>query len=402
MLWRGFRSPNYWARMSERFGRYTFQKLPSSIWVHAVSVGEVQAAIPLVKRLQQLFPDETIVFTTQTPTGSERVIKIFSDSVVHCYVPFDVPLVVNRFIKHINPRLALIMETEIWPHSYAACYKRNIPIVIASARISPRSIDSYTRFKFLFQSTLKQVRLIAAQTSRDARRFELLGAQTDKVKVIGNLKFDFMFVPSNLQEKGREYHELNFKQRPVWIAASTHEGEESLILKVHQNLLIDYPELGLILVPRHPERCGHVESLIQNAGLSYYKRTDSEAKLDTQVLLVDTLGELPMFYAASDIAFVGGSLVDIGGHNLLEPAALSIPIIVGPHTFNAPEISEMLEEVGALDTVDCQNALQSAVANLLGDPQMAKLAGNAGKEVIAENYGALDKLVAEVILILDK
>jgi len=401
MLWRGFRTRGYWHRFSERFGIYKFSRLKQSIWVHAVSVGEVQAAVPLVKRLQHLYPNENIVVTTQTPTGSERVQKLFSDSVVHTYIPYDAPFIVRRFIRHMQPRLAIIMETEIWPHLYAECNKNSVPIIIASARISPRSIDSYERFKFLFKGTLNQVKLIAAQTSRDAERFLSLGAAAKRVRVIGNLKFDFMFVPSNLQEKGQEYYQTHFSGRPVWIAASTHEGEEEIVLEVHKKLLETFPGLLLILAPRHPERSSQVVNLINQKKLNFYKRSTRESpNSQTQVLLLDTLGELPMFYAASNLAFVGGSLVPIGGHNLLEPAALSIPILVGPHTFNAPEISEMLEEVGALEGVNNQGDFQSSVIALLKDPALAKLAGSAGKEVVAENYGALDKLLAEIEIIL--
>lgn len=403
MLWRGFRSPEYWERMSERFGRYSFAKLTSSIWVHAVSVGEVQAAIPLVKRLQDQYPEHSIVFTTQTPTGSQRVKEVFSDSVVHCYVPYDVPLIVRRFLRQIKPKITIIMETEIWPNIYAACFDAGVPIVVASARISPRSIASYERFKKLFHNTLQRVELIAAQTSRDAQRFISLGAPIDRVKVIGNLKFDFIFVPSNLQEKGKEFHQLNFADRPIWIAASTHEPEENLVLEIHQKLLNEFPHLGLILVPRHPERFQHVENLIKKFGLKYAVRSRGLSPENVpQVLLVDTLGELPMFYAASNIAFVGGSMVTVGGHNLLEPAALSIPIIVGPHTFNAPEISEMLEEVGALEVIHTPDELKRAIERLLNDTGLAKLAGKAGKEVVAENYGALDNLLQEIRSILSR
>ncbi|MBT8141985.1 MAG: 3-deoxy-D-manno-octulosonic acid transferase [Gammaproteobacteria bacterium] len=402
MLWRGIRAPSYRKRFSERFGFYRFKSLQQSIWVHAVSVGEVQAAIPLIKRLQHTYPDETIVVTTQTPTGSERVKKVFGDSVVHCYVPYDVPIIVQRFFKHIKPRLALIMETEIWPHIYATCAKQKIPIIIASARISPRSIQSYLRFKVLFRETLNQATLIAAQTSRDAERFKMLGASEQIVSVVGNLKFDFMFVPSNVQEKGREYRNKYFSDRPSWIAASTHAGEEGLVLDVHKELLQSYPDLVLFLVPRHPDRFRQVESMLKRSGLEYCVRSKDEMpQATTAVMLIDTLGELPMFYAASDIAFVGGSLVPIGGHNLLEPAALSLPIVVGPHTFNAPEISEMLEEVGTLEMVSDQNELCEAVQKLLEDTELATLAGNAGREVIAENYGALDKLLNIVKNILN-
>lgn len=401
MLWRGFKTPAYWQRLPERFGIYKSPAIKQSIWIHAVSVGEVQAAVPLVKRLQHIYPNETIVVTTQTPTGSERVQKIFADSVVHSYVPYDAPFIVRRFIKQMQPRLAIIMETEIWPHLYAQCAQNSIPIVMASARISPRSIKSYERFKYLFKQTLNQVKLIAAQTSRDAERFLSLGAEAKRVRVIGNLKFDFMFVPSNLQEKGQEYYETHLSGRLVWIAASTHEGEEATVLEVHKKLLDTFPNLVLILAPRHPERSSQVITMIKQKALIYCRRTTHERpNAETQVILLDTLGELPMFYAASQVAFVGGSLVPIGGHNLLEPAALSIPILVGPHTFNAPEISEMLEEVGALEGIVTQGDFQTAITSLLKDPALAKLAGSAGKEVVAENFGALDKLLAEIDLIL--
>ena len=401
MLWRGLKTRAYWHRFSERFGIYKTPALKQSIWIHAVSVGEVQAAVPLVKRLQHLYPLETIVVTTQTPTGSERVQKLFAKTVVHTYVPYDAPILVRRFIKQMQPRLAIIMETEIWPHLYAQCHKNSIPIIMASARISPRSIDSYKRFKFLFKTTLNQVRLIAAQTSRDAERFLSLGADAKRVRVIGNLKFDFMFVPSNLQEQGQEYYQNYFIGRPVWIAASTHDGEEEIVLDVYKKLLPAFPDLVLILAPRHPERAPQVVTLIKQKDLNFCKRSAQVYPNEkTQVFLLDTLGELPMFYAASQVAFVGGSLVPIGGHNLLEPAALSVPILVGPHNFNAPEISEMLEEVGALEEVRTNGDFQTAVTALLKDPALAKLAGNAGKEVVAENFGALDKLLTEIKIIL--
>ena len=401
MLWRGLKTRAYWHRFSERFGIYKTSALKESIWIHAVSVGEVQAAVPLVKRLQHLYPHETIVVTTQTPTGSERVQKIFSNTVVHSYVPYDAPLIVRRFIKHMQPRLAIIMETEIWPHLYAQCHKNSIPIIMASARISPRSIDSYERFKFLFKPTLNQVRLIAAQTTRDAERFLSLGADAKRVRVIGNLKFDFMFVPSNLQERGKEYYRNHFTGRPVWIAASTHEGEEETVLEVHKKLMLAFPDLILILAPRHPERTAGIIALLKQKEINYCQRsTQVHPDEKTQVFLLDTLGELPMFYAASQVAFVGGSLVPIGGHNLLEPAALSIPILVGPHTFNAPEISEMLEEVGALEWVNSIGDFQTAVTSLLKDPALARQAGIAGREVVAENFGALDKLLTEIEIIL--
>ena len=397
MYWRGLKSPKYRERMLERFGKYEFKALEKSIWLHAVSVGEVQAAVPLIKNLQRLYPDTVLVVTTQTPTGSERVQAIFGDEVTHVYVPFDIPYIVKRFMQHMQPNLAVIMETEIWPNLYYACKKRKIPLVIASARISPRSIASYRRFSKLFKSTLQRVDLIAAQTSRDAGRFIEIGADSGKVKVIGNLKFDFMFMPSNVQQKGREYRQEHFSGRPVWIAASTHEGEEKIVLEVHSYLLDKYPDLVLILVPRHPERFNNVNALSEAFEMKTIKRSSGDVpRSTTQVLLVDTLGELPMFYAASDFAFVGGSLVPIGGHNLLEPAALSLPMLVGQHTFNAPEITEMLEEAKALLVINSADALHLACLQLLADKDRLLHAGASGKQIIKENHGALQRILQEI------
>jgi len=249
----------------------------------------------------------------------------------------------------------------------------------------------------LFKTTLQSVDLIAAQTSRDAGRFIEIGADAAKVKVIGNLKFDFMFLPSNIQQTGQEYRREYFKRRPVWVAASTHAGEEEIALDVHTHLLNRYPDLVLILVPRHPERFRVVASLVEEHGHRMVARSSGEApSKNTHVLLVDTLGELPMFYAAADFAFVGGSLVPIGGHNLLEPAALSLPIIVGQHTFNAPEITEMLEEVKALQIIKSADALLLACIKHLSDRESIPIAGEAGKQIIKENHGALQKILEEI------
>jgi len=397
MLWRSQKSPEYRKRLFERLGRYEFPVLKESIWMHAVSVGEVQAALPLVKNLQLKYPNTPIVFTTQTPTGSERVKKIFGSSIYHCYIPFDVPHIVNRFMRHVNPKLAVIMETEIWPSLYHACNTRSIPLAIASARISPKSIHSYRRFAFFFKSTLDKVNLIAAQTSRDAGRFIELGARPENVKVIGNLKFDFMFMPSDVADLGLRYRISHLAHRPVIIAASTHEGEEELVLNLYKDLSKDYHNLCIILVPRHPERFESVINLVRVHKLNYVTRSSQdEPNKETQVLIVNTLGELPIFYAAADIAIVGGSFVPIGGHNLLEPAALSLPILVGEHTFNAPEITEMLEEVRALKVIRNTSELSLACREFLSNTDKLKEAGLAGKEVVSENHGALQKILVEI------
>jgi 3-deoxy-D-manno-octulosonic-acid transferase len=345
-LFKGIGNRSYLDRLGQRFG-FGFPKVDKSIWIHAVSVGEVQAAVPLIRALIKRLPGQNIVVTTVTPTGAARVAANFGDSVTHCYIPFEFPHAIRSFFAAIDPRAAMIMETEIWPNLYRGCGLRQVPLILVSARISPTSIPGYRRLLPLIRETLSHGIIIAAQSQADADRFLELGASPARTRVTGNIKFDVEQEP-NIADQGRQMRSTLFGNRPVWIAASTHDGEEQQVLEAHRSLLEKHPALLLVLVPRHPERFGGVRELIERWGFGVVSRTEQRpCDASTDVFLVDTMGEVPLFFAASDVAFVGGSLVPIGGHNLLEPAAQGLPIIIGPHVFNAQEIAESFISLGA-------------------------------------------------------
>jgi 3-deoxy-D-manno-octulosonic-acid transferase len=346
-LFRGLAEKAYWDRFGQRFG-FGYPCLPpGTIWIHAVSVGEVQATAPLVRQLAKRFPERQLLVTTVTPTGAARAQALFGDAVAYSYIPYEAPFAVDRFFAAVKPGMALIMETEIWPNLYRACGKRNIPLVLVSARISPRSVGKYQRWLPLFRETLSFGIVIAAQSEADAERFRLLGASPQRTSVTGNIKFDIE-LPEDLQDKGAKLRSEQFGVRPVWMAASTHDGEEDQLLDAHARLRKSLPDAMLILVPRHPDRFSSVAANLSRRGIKYVTRTQGvHCTPDTEVFLGDTMGEVPLFYAASDIAFVGGTLVPVGGHNLLEPAALGLPIVTGPHLFNTEDIAEMFSSVGA-------------------------------------------------------
>lgn len=392
-LFRGFSNRTYWDRIGQRFG-FGFPSLDcGSIWLHAVSVGEVQAAVPLIRELQARFPGRRLLVTTVTPTGAERVRLNFGDTVTHSYIPFETPNAVTSFFDAVRPDLALIMETEIWPNLYHECGRRNVPLVLVSARISPKSVKSYRKFLPLFRETLSHGIVIAAQSEVDAERFRSLGAAPERTWVTGNIKFDFE-IPDDLIMRGEQFRDDNFGERPVWVAASTHDREEEQVLHAHKLVLERFPDAVLVLVPRHPERFSSVRTLLQRNGLRFVCRTDNEpCTQDTKIFLGDTMGEVPLFYAAADVAFVGGTLVPIGGHNLLEPAALSRPVVTGPHLFNTPDIAEKFERLGASVTVNDAEQLGIAVAELFADPVTATDIGKRGCELVSQNKGALERLL---------
>ena len=329
-FFRGLGNRTYWDRFGQRFGMGYPRLVGGCIWVHAVSVGEVQAAVPLVNALTERFPDRHLLITTVTPTGAARVRLLFGDSVEHCYIPFETPNAVTNFFNAMEPEIALIMETEIWPNLYHECGRRNIPLVLVSARISPKSARSYRKLLPLFKETLSHGIVIAAQSQVDADRFRSLGAAAERTWVTGNIKFDIEMV-EDLPERGALLRRDNFEDRPVWVAASTHDREEKLVLYAHRQVQKRFPAAVLVLIPRHPERFATVRTLLHKEGFRFVSRTDGlPCTSDTEVYLVDTMGEVPLFYAAANVAFVGGTLVPIGGHNLLEPAALGRPVITGP------------------------------------------------------------------------
>jgi len=389
---RGFRDRSHWQGFSQRFGLGSPVREPS-IWVHAVSVGEVQAAAPLVNALLERFPAVPLVLTTVTPTGRARARALFKDRVDVRYVPIDLPGSVRRFFARARPRLAVILETEIWPNLYNRCGKLGVPLVMASARISPKSVNRYRRLVGLFRDALSHGIFIAAQSAEDAERFRSIGANPERTHVIGNIKFDFGY-PPDIAARGHELRTLLGVHRPVWVAGSTHAKEEDTLIAAHRLVRERFSNALLVLVPRHPPRFAEVAASLKAQDIPFVTRTSGSAvPPNAQVFLVDTLGELPPFYAAGDVAFVGGTLVPIGGHNLLEPAALSLPILAGPHNFNSADIAKLLVERGAVRIVHDAPTLAAQVGDLLADPTARATMGASGRKAVDDNRGAVTRLM---------
>jgi 3-deoxy-D-manno-octulosonic-acid transferase len=389
---RGFRDRVHWRGFSQRFG-FGNKVSARSIWVHAVSVGEVQAAVPLIEALLKRFPSIPLVLTTVTPTGRTRAEALFGSRVDVRYVPIDLPGSVRRFFQRVQPQLAIILETEIWPNLYHRCGRLGVPLVLASARISPRSVTSYRRLVGLFRETLSHGIFIAAQSAEDAERFVSIGANPARTHVVGNIKFDFGY-PPDMESRGHELRSLLGVHRPVWVAGSTHVQEEEFLLDAHALIRQRFSNALLVLVPRHPPRFGDVAGLLRLRSVPFVSRTSKGIVTpESQVYLLDTLGELPAFYAAGDVAFVGGSLVPIGGHNLLEPAALSLPIVAGPHNFNSADIARMLVERGAVRIVHDAPQLAAVVGELMADPTTRTVMGASGRKAVDDNRGAVARLM---------
>jgi len=394
LIWRGIKAPDYWRRWSERFALYRHAHSQGVVWFHAVSVGEAESLFPLVRLLLAKRPDSKILITTTTPTGSSRVRAIMGKKVEHVYLPYDLPGAVHRFLQHFRPAMAVIMETEIWPNLFSQCSKNNIPLMIANARLSEKSCRRYQKIPSLVQFCLDQVDSIAAQTAEDAARFMELGAEANSVSVTGNIKFD-LDLPDNIEKQGRLLKERTFPGRLVWIVASTHKGEDEIFLYCYRRLKQHFPDLLLMLVPRHPERFFEVKSLVQREHFQVLLRTEGKpCKQQTDVYVADTMGELKMLYAAADLAFVAGSMVPVGGHNVLEPAALAVPVMFGPHMHNFKEIAKGL--LAAKAAVQCRDADQlfEQTEVLLRDAQQRKQLAERGKIFVQKNQGALQRVYA--------
>ncbi|PCM51588.1 3-deoxy-D-manno-octulosonic acid transferase [Pseudomonas fluorescens] len=396
-LWlRSRKAPAYAKRIGERFSYGMPRLQPGGIWVHAVSVGESIAAAPMIRALLQRYPQLPITVTCMTPTGSERIQALFAGEprIQHCYLPYDLPCAAARFLDHAKPKLAVIMETELWPNHIHQCAKRGIPVALANGRLSERSARGYGRFSKLTAPMLAEMSFFAVQTEAEAQRFRDLGARPQTVEVTGSIKFDLTIDPQLLQRAHELRGQWQALERPVWIAASTHEGEDEVVLDAHRRLLANYPNALLILVPRHPERFNSVFELCQREGFATVRRsTGANVAADTSVLLGDTMGELLFLYALADSAFVGGSLVPNGGHNLLEPAALAKPVLSGPHLFNFLDIAVQLREAGALAEVDDAEGLAVEVQRLFELPRDAQRMAEAGLAVMRRNQGALQRLL---------
>lgn len=393
-LWlRGRKASAYRHRWSERYGFCAKKVKPNGIMLHSVSVGETLATIPLVRALRHRYPSLPITVTTMTPTGSERVRSAFGNDVYHVYLPYDLPCALKRFFDQVNPKLVIIMETELWPNIITELHRRNIPLVIANARLSERSAAGYKKISSLTRSILRRTTLIAAQNQEDGERFIDLGLQHSHLAVTGSLKFDISVTPE-LAARAVALRRQWASRRPVWIATSTHEGEEAIILAAHRELLYRFPDLLLILVPRHPERFLKTQTLTQSLGFSYTLRSSGEVPAtDTQVVIGDTMGELMMLYGIADIAFIGGSLVERGGHNPLEPAAHAIPVLMGPHTFNFKDICLKFSEADGLITVKDADSIVKEVNSLLTDEDYRLYYGRHAVEVLHQNQGALQRLL---------
>ena len=396
-LWlRARKAPAYRQRIGERFALGLPPMQPGGIWVHAVSVGESIAAAPMIRALLARYPQLPITVTCMTPTGSERIKAMFAGEprIQHCYLPYDLPWAAGRFLDHVRPVLGIIMETELWPNHINQCARRGIPVVLANARLSERSARGYGKFAGLTRPMLAQMSWIAVQTEAEAQRFRDLGARPECVAVTGSIKFDLSIDPQLLKDAADLREQWLATQRPAWIAASTHAGEDESVLSAHRQLLASHPDALLILVPRHPERFASVHDLCVQQGFATVRRSSQQpVSAQTSVLLGDTMGELLFLYALADIAFVGGSLVPNGGHNLLEPAALAKPVLSGPHLFNFLEIAALLRNADALAEVADAAGLSAAVQRLFDQPQQARAMADAGLQVMKANQGALQRLL---------
>lgn len=392
LLWRSLKAPEYRKRWAERFAFYNQSVAQNVVWFHAVSVGEAEALFPLVRLFQDRCPQIKVLITTTTPTGSARVRAVLGETVEHVYLPYDVPIVVARFMRSFKPILAVIVETEIWPNLFSYCGENRIPLYVINARLSDKSARGYKKISALIKPALQNIKLVAAQSQEDAERYILVGAKPECVITVGNIKFDIE-IPQILLEAGRLLKSSAFKDRFVLLAASTHCGEERQLLDIYQTLKINIPELLLIIAPRHLERFEEVYGLCEQFRVKTVKRT-SDAICDsaTEIYLADTMGELKLLYAAADLAFVGGSLVPVGGHNLLEAAAARVPVLFGPYMSNFKEIA--VKVLAADAAVQCHDiiALMQEIQLLYSDNSRRQTLIENGNRFLFSNRGATQKL----------
>ncbi len=395
--------PTVGNRWKEHFGftpPLTGNEKKRPIWIHAVSVGETIAVTPLIKQLKQHFPQHEIVITTTTPTGAEQAAKL-QGIAHHRYMPFDFKFAVQGFIKAINPSQMLIMETELWPNTLHMLAQANIPVTVINARLSERSCQRYKKFQFVFNLLERNLTKILCQYQDDAERFIHLGVAKDKVSVTGSIKFD-IDIDEQISQNGQTLRKQLGTQRPVWIAASTHLGEDELILAAHKEILEQHSDTVLILVPRHPERFNAMFELAQKQFVTA-RRTESYDKIidaSVQVYLGDTMGEMLTLISAADVCFMGGSLLGdkVGGHNILEPAALAKPILTGPSYFNFKDITDALIEVKAVTVCHSSSQLATAISDLFTQPDVAKERGNIALNLVNKNKGALEKTLTAIKL----
>ena len=402
-LWhRGKKNAGYRQRLAERLGFYNQTSQQETIVFHCASLGEVIAATPLIKRYMERHPFLQVVITCNTPTGSEQIKHTFSDTVNHVYLPLDFPFAVKRFYRHFNPKLVVILETELWPNLIHYATKQHCKVLLLNARLSEKSAQGYQKVASFTQHIFKDIGYVAAHSQQDAERFIKLGVEPEKISVTGSIKFDIQL---NEQTKQHAIDLKNtFKSHPfIWVAGSTHEGEDEIILRAHQALLAQQPHALLILVPRHPERFDRVAQLIADNNLTYLRRsqTSSFAEVKSQVVLGDTMGELQTLYGCADVAFIGGSLIPRGGHNPLEAAAFRCAIISGQHTFNFQQVYQGLYDHQACLQCENQTDLSEHLIQLNTQPERQQQLGHAAHQFVLANQGALSHSLDLIYKFLD-
>lgn len=392
--------PGYRIRWPERFGIYPAPPPGKPIvWIHAVSVGEVVAATPLIRRLLTC-ADIRLMVTTMTPTGSTRVVSNFADKVLHVYAPYDLPWTVAAFLRRTQPVLTIIMETELWPNLLHECARTNQPTILANARMSERSARRYLRFYGATRELVNCLSYVAAQNIEDGERFLRMGLEREKLVLAGNVKFDIQ--PNRQQIEDSRRLKIEYRQdRPIVVAASTHEGEDEIVLKAFSTVLVRHPNALLIIVPRHPERFNDVAALCEASFRCVRRSHNLTPSAETQVVVGDTMGEMMLFYGIADIAFVGGSLIERGGHNMIEPASWGVPVLSGPHTFNFADVSKRLHACNGMSTVSNADEFAQFCIQWLDNPQQRIQAGTQAKRCAEENRGAVDHLMGLVKQFID-
>ena len=384
LAWRARKQPEYLQHVGERFGFFPAKPARPIIWLHAVSVGETRAAAPLIKLFQQRHPDHQILLTHMTPTGRATSEELRGQDVLRCYLPYDYPFAVKKFLRHFQPRLGILLETELWPNLISICHEKQVPLALVNARLSARSAQGYARFPALVRDTLEKLALIAAQTSIDGGRLQPLFS--GQVPVMGNLKFD-NDVPASQLELGKKLREQFGTNRPIWLAASTRDGEEKLLLETLKKS--HAPNALAVIVPRHPQRFNEVAELLKSNRVAFQRRSENTAvAASTRVVLGDSMGEMFAYYAASDVAFIGGSLLPLGGQNLIEACAVGAPVLIGPHTFNFAEATDQAIACGAAKRVADVSELVTEIDRLIAAPAQRKTMGDAGLAFTAAHRGA--------------
>lgn len=389
LYWKGIKTPAYRQRWQERLGVYNQKHPKNTLWFHAVSLGEAEAVFPLIKQLQSAYPQQSILVTTTTVTGSSRIQSVLGSTVSHVYLPYDTPCALQRFFGHFQPKIAVIMEKEMWPNLFSECGKRKLPLFIINARLSEKSAHHYKKISRLVHPTLRNVTHILAQTEEDRQHFIHIGAAQNKVTVSGNLKFDI--TPSkSLLAQGKSLKDTLFNKRFVWVVASTHKGEEARLINCYQSLKKTIPELLLLLVPRHPERFSEVKALVNEKKLQLVMRSSHQnCSPETDVYIADTVGELKMLYAAADICFVGGSLLPVGGHNILEPLSVGTPTLFGSYMFNFKEITAHVIAQKACIQCKTEDEVVLNIKNLYKNKPDRELLTQNGHSFLQKNTGAM-------------